>query len=391
MNLSKGYVLWLPSWYPNKFEPFNGDFVQRHAAATALFCNITVCHFPQLGHSVEVDNVPPEEKVNGRLKEVVFYISFRPLGIKFLDRIRYNFQYYRSVFKYLKGYFNLHGLPTLVHVHVPVKAGIIALWIKKRFGISYIVSEHSALYLTGARDSFSQRSFAYRSQVRSVFRKALEVTNVSNALGKLLMQKFHLREVITVHNTVDTNLFYYLKSNNDVFKFIHVSSLTYQKNIEGIINVFAQYKNFRADWKLQLVGPWTKQLLDQIHSVGLENYIELKGEVSYIQVAEYMRQANAFVLFSRYENFPCVVIEALCCGLPVVAPDVAGIKEAVNSTNGILVESENEVALLNAVAEAQNKYHRFDREAIFKRASALYNFNEVGSQFFNLYCTLYGK
>jgi glycosyltransferase involved in cell wall biosynthesis len=45
------------------------------------------------------------------------------------------------------------------------------------------------------------------------------------------------------------------------------------------------------------------------------------------------KKADAFILFSRHENFPCVVIEALCCGLPVVASNVGGIAEAVDETN----------------------------------------------------------
>ena len=36
------YVLWLPSWYPNKLSPFDGDFIQRHAKAAALYNDIAI-------------------------------------------------------------------------------------------------------------------------------------------------------------------------------------------------------------------------------------------------------------------------------------------------------------------------------------------------------------
>ena len=35
-------ILWLPSWYPNKLAPFEGDFIQRHAQAAALYNKIYV-------------------------------------------------------------------------------------------------------------------------------------------------------------------------------------------------------------------------------------------------------------------------------------------------------------------------------------------------------------
>ena len=48
----KPYILWLPSWYPNKSEPYSGDFIQRHAKAAALYDPVTVIFFTQFGEKV---------------------------------------------------------------------------------------------------------------------------------------------------------------------------------------------------------------------------------------------------------------------------------------------------------------------------------------------------
>ena len=50
-----------------------------------------------------------------------------------------------------------------------------------------------------------------------------------------------------------------------------------------------------------------------------------------------MQQAHSFVLNSNIENAPCVISEALCCGLPVIATRVGGVPEMVDKFNGILV------------------------------------------------------
>ncbi len=385
MKAKEEYILWLPSWYPNKFEPFNGDFIQRHAQATSLYCKIVVGHFPQLSESVRIDEPSTEIHSDNNLKELIHYCKFIPTGIKPFDRLRYNYLYYKQTLKFLKEYFNDHGLPKLVHVHIPVKAGNIALWIKKKYKIGYIVSEQTSLYLEGAPDSFSKRSFIYQNQVRNVFKRALLATNVSKTIGELLLTKFDLPEIATVHNTVDTDLFYISKEKKETFTFIHVSSFSNQKNIIGIFKAFSEYKKCRTDWKLQMIGPYTEQVVKYIDDFELADHVELLGTKSYMQVAAYMKSANVFVLFSLYENFPCVIVEALCCGLPVVSADVAGIKEAINDENGILVEMRNEIELLEAIKKIHNEYNSYDLEMIASKASSVYNYREIGRQFFNLY------
>ncbi len=37
-------ALWLTSWYPNQLDEWNGDFIQRHARAVSLYCNVEVIH-----------------------------------------------------------------------------------------------------------------------------------------------------------------------------------------------------------------------------------------------------------------------------------------------------------------------------------------------------------
>jgi glycosyltransferase involved in cell wall biosynthesis len=379
------YILWLPSWYPNKFEPYNGDFVQRHAKAASLFCSIVVCHFPQAGHKIKIEKSYTETKQSRNLKELVHYISFRPTGINLLDKILYNISYYRASIKYLKTYFKDFGFPKVVHVHVPMKAGNLAIWIKRKFGISYILSEHASFYANSTPDSHFSKNFIHVKQVKNIFKNAKLVTNVSNAIGNVLVKLFDLNRVQIIHNVVDTSVFNLIKSKPEMFTFIHVSTLIEQKNIEGILRVFSKLLVAKNNWRLKLVGPLNDIVQQKILEYNLSANIELTGEVPYEEVARQMQKAHVLIMFSRHENFPCVIIEALCCGLPVISSDVGGIKEALNESNGILVSSENEEELLNGIIYMMGKFNFYDLSKISEEACIKYNCKTIGGEICNLY------
>jgi len=95
----------------------------------------------------------------------------------------------------------------------------------------------------------------------------------------------------------------------------------------------------------------------------------LKATTSKALVAQYMANADVFVLPSRHEVFPLVVLEAMSCGVPVVAYDVGGVGEVLNSAPcGDIVPRMDRNALLEATKRILNECLN-DREQI---ASALH-------------------
>jgi glycosyltransferase involved in cell wall biosynthesis len=379
------YILWLPSWYPNKFEPYLGDFIQRHAQATSLFGLITLIHFTQPGEDVNQRETHEIITTSNQLKEIVSYLEFKPSGIKVLDKIRYNIKFYSHAKKYLTAYFKEFGLPRLVHVHVPMKAGNLALWIKKKYGIDFIVSEHSSYYLKEAPDNYYNRHFLYRQQVRTIFKNAIKVTNVSKSIGIIIANLFQLKEVVTIHNVVNTDYFSFSESKNDLFTYVHVSTLSDQKNISGILRAFGKLNLIRQDWKLILVGPHSQNLIKQVSDLHIQDRVEFAGEVQYNKVADFLKKSHVKVLFSKHENFPCTIIEALCCGLPVVTTNIAGIKEAVDNSNGILIPPNDENILLSSLIAIRTNYLNYDFERISQSAIVKYSYSVIGKQIFNLY------
>jgi glycosyltransferase involved in cell wall biosynthesis len=267
-----------------------------------------------------------------------------------------------------------------------MKAGMIARWIRKTSAIPYVITEHSAHYGMGSDDDFFSKSPFYKRNVSRIFKEAAVVTNVSAALAEVIRKLFGLTRMCVIHNTVDTDLFNYKLRDKTRFRFIHVSTLTEaQKNIKGILRAVENLAASRDDFEVIIVGPASGELRELVAGPPLKRFVTLTGEISYAEVAGQMQRASALVLFSRYENFPCVVIEALCCGLPVIASDVGGVKEAVAENNGILVQSGNENGLVQAMNRMINDYQNFDRSQIAKDACEKFSYSTIGKQLDELY------
>jgi len=378
-------VLWLASWYPDEYEPTNGDFVQRHAKAIARLMPVDVIHVAQSGkdktwlNKVVLNN-------DGNLQEAIHYFPFKNTGIPSIDKIRYNKTYLHYYKKIIHQYIKEKGRPDIIHVHVPMKAGIIALWLKKELNIPYVVSEHSSLYLKIAKDNFDTRSFYFRHHTKKIFQQAAAVTNVSTAIANVLKEMFGLKKVRIIPNVVDTNLFYFKpKPKNEVFRWLHVSTMLPLKNVDKIINVFKNISSIKNDWELIICGPVNNEYVKLAENLNLQSKIKFIGEVSYEEVARQMQQADAFIMFSKHENFPCVIIEALCCGLPVVASDVGGISEAVNTSNGVLVEAGNADRLQQVIISIMNNPAKFDRAKIALDARSSYDYQTIANQFIAAY------
>ncbi len=383
VNPGSGYVLWLASWYPTKTVPYNGDFIQRHAYAASIYQNIILVHTihdPYAGTDVYYEIT--EQK---NLKEIIIFFRDPGSTTTFREKLRYNFRYYQYTRKFLRSLFKKTSLPLFVHVHVPMKFGALALWIKRKWKIPYLLSEHSASYLASAPDNYFSRSYYYRKNVSRIFKNAIAVTNVSLKVGNILRDTFSIRNFSIVRNAVDESLFYYKEPVTDKFRFIHVSTMNYQKNIDGLLSAFERFSENREDVELILVGPMTEVVKKKILESTATSKIRCEGEVTYEEVAGLMQASNCFVLFSRYENFPCVIIEALCCGLPVITSDAGGSGEGIDENNGIIVPSENQEALISAMQAMMEKHHLYNHEEIASSARSAYGYPAIGKNFMDLY------
>ena len=296
------HILWLASWYPDEINPYNGDFIQRHAHAVAARQPITVIHMAQHGPDVDIPASRTVINSEGNLTEIIIYFKYKKTGIRLLDKLRYNWKYFRRYQQFLKEYISEKGKPDMVHVHVPMKAGRMALWLQDKLKVPYIVSEHSSAYSSEVPDNYDNRGSYYRQWVKLIFERAMIVTTVSEKLGNRLQELFAIKQMHLVPNVADTR--YFNPAGVPVsgatppggnFRFLHASTMDHPKNVEGILRTLHQLKQVRQDWECVMLGWDTPALKALSSNLGLVDHVNWKGVVSYHKVAKEMQNSFSIV------------------------------------------------------------------------------------------------
>ena len=136
MNKERKHIVFLARWYPHRYDPMFGLFVQRHAEAAALFNDITVIYCQQTTDNGQQTSSKEKFEIVRTLENNVDTI--RVYYKKPKNKIQSLLRFYRANMMALK----LCKKPDLIHVHVLTRLGVIA-WIQKILHKTpYIITEH---------------------------------------------------------------------------------------------------------------------------------------------------------------------------------------------------------------------------------------------------------
>lgn len=193
-------------------------------------------------------------------------------------------------------------------------------------------------------------------------------------------------KIVTIHNGVEDISGQYEKEKSDRFTIAMVAGLRPQKDHLTLIDALAKVRHL--DWEVFFLGdgPLTEALTEKVRALNLTDRIHFKGAVS--NVGDYLCRSHLLALITNWEGFPISILEGLSFGLPILATDVAGVKEqVVDDYNGITVPPKDVEAVAKALevmigspeklAEMGRNSRelfeqKFTREAMYKKTVALY-------------------
>ena len=379
-------ILWLVSWYPNRFSLSNANFIQHQAEAVSKFANVHVLYV----HADETGAIKKTEATVFKKENLTEQIIYFPSDSKknLVGKIKSINRYYKISKQAIHQYIKQNGLPDYVHVHVPIRAGTLALWMKKKFRIKYALTEHYGIYNRVVIDPWEERSFVYRNAVKKIIKNAAPFICVSKQLGEDVNRLVMKQGFVSIPNVVDVNHFRFVpkKNQNKKFRFIHVSNMIPLKNVEGIIDAAKILSEKRIDFELKIIGQVSESVLKHAEQSGLLNQtVFFSGEIPYMQVANKMNEADAFILFSRSESSSCVVQESLCCGLPIISTSVGIALETINESNGLFAEVDNSNSLADKMNELINTYSKYNREKISEASCRQFSYETIGKKIVDFY------
>ena len=387
-------ILHLLSWFPTPDDPTLGNFCVRMIDALPENCHsviLSVCDGKDMTKSFEVKEIPGAHHTH-----VQIYI--RPPKVNAVRKLKM-LRMYQYGLKYIKKHF---FEPDLIHLHVTYPLGQVALLWKRLFGYKYVLTEHWTIYQPQNKDVLVGK---LKKKIVKIANNASLIMPVSLDLQRCMeghgvknrfqviynlvnTDMFKLREPPCIDSNLPTNL-----RRNDMHggnckkQILHISTLRDEaKNFSGILRVIERLRQQRDDFELHVIHDYdAPEFKAFVKEHNLEDCVIFHGKKTSAEVAQAYQNADFFVLFSNFENLPCVIVEAFASGVPVLSTAVGGIAEILSPERGILIPSGDENALLQGMNTLLDHCQEYDRQAIRDYAIKTFAAQNIGQQMFEQY------
>lgn len=346
-------ICFLTAAYPSSADPARGCFIEL------LALNII-----KNGYSVQV--LAPRIYTLDKKREMRKGIFVRRFPFFSEDRLLIEHEkipIFKMVCYVASGFFSLLLLVWkhkvgLIHAHWVLPTGLIAVLVKKITGVPVLLSARGAdinLYPHKSRLLFKLACFSLRHST--------EITAVSRELRNCIIRDFGISEdrLTIVSSGVDRSSFTpidqrtirkQLKLPKELKIVLFVGDLIPRKGLNYLIESIPTVLKKQGNVLFLIIGKGflEKQLITMVESMDLQRHVHFLGTIPHEEVPLWINAADLLALPSISEGTPNVIMEALSCGVPVVASRVGGVPELVeDNKNGFLVEPRNSHSLAEAL------------------------------------------
>ena len=280
-----------------------------------------------------------------------------PLGaIRGLDVIigRWGFR------RLLKRLIREMGRPDVIHVHFYDLAACVAP-VARELGIPFVVTEHSSRTNTRNMTEYNRRV------QREGYEGASAVIAVSSALKNNIMANTGVdcQVVPNILSVPDPGPHTRVPGENGI-RFLAAASFRHIKGYDVLLDAFAQAARELPEARLHLMGegPERESLCEQIRRLELSDRVSMSGSYHREDFCRELSQSDVYVLASRGETFGLTYVEALSCGVPVIATRCGGPEDFVDESNGLLVDVDDTRGLAEAMIRMADSLGEYDRRAI---------------------------
>ncbi len=383
-------VVVIPSWYP----PRGGAFFREHSIALAgAGMDVRVLAGIETGiRDAPVQYLFGSSRARESTPDGIMEYSRMVRRIPLARRTN-SLRWVSQVCRLYEQYAKLHGHPDIIQVHSSIWGGLVAAWINRHFGIPFVITEHRGRFTYNGPEAKSLFRGWHYPLLDNVFRQAAHIVTVSKSLQKGVFEicPGARKKTTVIPNMTNTDFFSPAPVQNKTrkpFTFLCVAGLEQVKGQHILLKAFDILQKKDPD-AVRLViggdGPEAKKLQRMSTRLRLNGTVSFTGHLSREQLREQLRKADAFVLPSLFEAFGIVLIEAMACGLPVIATRSGGPGEIITRENGLTVQCNNSQSLAGAMETLMRQYGNYDREFIRNHTRIHYSRHAVINQYIDLY------
>jgi len=379
-------VLVLPSLFPSKGNKISGIFVKEQVLAL-LQNGLDMSVFYPVMHLSYKIALP---------KIVLNKIIDDGITVYYLDITFFKLPKCRNILLILFSYPYLCKLVAkdkydLIHSYLSFPSGFLSLLAAKKFQIPFIITE-----VVSSFNLFFKKNRILFNIVKKILNTCEELITVSDDLGKQITDNnIFPKKMRTLYTIADENIFYcnkiHKKPKQEItFLFTGLMHKSEQKGIHLLIEAVKLLNNDRDsiyNYKYIMVGDGDMRIQyeNRIKEYNLSKYFQFLGNKSLREIAHLMQQSDIFILPSLHEGMPCVIVEALSCGMPILASRVGGIPEVVKENCGVLVQPNSINDLKEKIFYMLENYNNFDKNEISEYAHKLFNYKAFSSKMIKEY------
>ena len=358
-------------------------------AGAAPVCRDLVSEMAKQGHQVTVvtmgfKGLPEYEVQNGAEIYRLECLRRHEHSCSPLEQLTY----IHNAERFLGTYLKTHSCD-ICHVHFVVPTGLIALWIKKNYGIPYVLTAHgSDVEGHNRKTSLRMMHRILRPAWRRIVRGAFAVTAPSEHLIRLMDRVWHSRRYVLIPNGLDIKL-YDPAGESKEKRILVMSRLQEYKNVQTILKAIARIPDDQwYGWQADILGdgPFRKELEQLVLDLGISMRVSFRGWVdnSTPEQIRYLKKAAVYITASRFENCPMSVLEAVAAGCYPLMSDIEGHRQFFkNGSDSPFFRPDDEEEL----AEKLKNLLSQDPQALIPEGAdlALYDNKRVTEHFLRLF------
>ena len=334
--------------YPNSSDSVNSIFVQDQARALSrdYFACVAI---PEMRGWRSLDlslfRSAPLDEYDG---DIHIFRDVQVARLPFMPRSAAS-ALFRSAEASFKRFRFLFGLPQLIAAHFTLPCGYVGALLSKKYSVPLVIHEHASDFSAFLQNPNSRKS------VRCAFQQASEIISVSPFSASILQEHFSRKPIKVLGNIVDTNTFTsdYTNVTDGKTNFLSIGRLANQKGLVFLLQAMALLqKQGRASFFVHIIGdgPLRDSLHKLVADLHISHLCKFHGSLERLQIVPLLQKATAVIQASLHESFCITLAESLSSGIPVISTRSGGPEYFVNSSNGILVDKADSVALASAMS-----------------------------------------